>query len=280
MQTNAGNGEGQAVGSPKIITIVRNPLERSWSSYKYNYRQPLIDKLRKKDMKKKENHNDEWYKQKFVFSFEDLIAAELKALQECLKPGGKAERAASYSYGTKQWATPEFSRRNRTGLSHMVVLDESCYGGKVSKSVPRRQWKNMVLQHPNKIINVQNLHLVQSLVGRSLYALPLEWWYALYPKEDLFLFCSEDLRYRTSQSMSSLTNFLGLPTFDFTNVTSTGMYNMGGNTGYDSVTKWDNGTRATEDIPISNELRKEYMEFVAPYNERLYEVVGKRCNWG
>ena len=162
----------------------------------------------------------------------------------------------------------------------MVVLDESCYGGKVSKSVPRRQWKNMVLQHPNKIINVQNLHLVQSLVGRSLYALPLEWWYALYPKEDLFLFCSEDLRYRTSQSMSSLTNFLGLPTFDFTNVTSTGMYNMGGNTGYDSVTKWDNGTRATEDIPISNELRKEYMEFVAPYNERLYEVVGKRCNWG
>lgn len=133
-------------------------------------------------------------------------------------------------------------------------------------------------EYPNKVINLPNLHVVQSLVGRSLYTLPLEWWYALYPKDDLYVLCNEDLKYRSSESMSSVTEFLGLPSFDFSEVTSAGMFNTGGNTGYDTVTKWDESA-AADDIPISSELRNEYMEFVKPFNERLFKLIGKRCNW-
>lgn len=284
MQERAGNGKGQAVGSPKIITIARDPLDRSWSSYKYNYQKPLIDRLRKEDLEKNIHHDTEWYMQNFVFSFEDLVSAELKVLKKCLKPGGKAEKAAEIAYGNTEWATSEFSRRKAAGEDPLVVLDESsCYEVSTSKTVPRRQWEEIAEKNPSKIIDVDNLHVVQSIVGRSLYVLPLEWWYGLYRKEDLYLFCNEDLRHRSVESMSSVTSFLGLPSFDFTNVTSVGMYNTGGNTGYDTVTRWDkkNVTAVVTDdqIPISEELRREYMEFVEPYNERLYRLVGKRCNW-
>lgn len=279
MQNIAGNGEGQAVVSPKIITIVRNPLDRSWSSYKYNYQKPLVEKLRKKDIKRNKYHDDDWYISKYIFSFEDLIKAELKVLKECLAPGGIAESTAQMAYGQNDWSMPEFSRRKRNGDPPLVTLDESCYGDTVSPTVPRRQWKQLVEDFPKKIIKVRNLHLVQSLVGRSLYALPLEWWYALFPKEDLYLFCTEDLKHHASMSMSSLADFLGLPSFDFTNITSIGMYNVGGNSGYDQVTKWNNTNQNTDGIPISEELRKEYLDFVQPFNERLYKAAGKRCKW-
>jgi hypothetical protein len=79
--------------------------------------------------------------------------------------------------------------------------------------------------------------------------------------------------------MSNVSDFLGLPSFDFTNVTSAGLYNVGGHTGYDTVTQWNNTNYAPDTIPISKELRKEYLNFVNPFNERLFQLIGKRCDW-
>ena len=164
-----------------------------------------------------------------------------------------------------------------------MTLDESCYGDLVSSNVPRLQWEDLIASYPHKMINVPNLHLVQSLLGRSLYSLPLEWWYELYPERDLYLVCTEDLKYRASQTMSDVTEFLGLPEFNFDSVVSQGMFNVGGNEGYDKVTNWDDKKSTTHEgydgIPISDALRKKYMSFVKPYNERLFELARKRCNW-
>lgn len=277
MQSKAGNGQGQPVGSPKIITIARNPLERSWSSYKYNYRNPLLERLRKRE-RAMQHHTDEWYMENKIFSFEELIRAELKLLRVCLKPGGKGETGAQKLYGTKEWAASVMEQRRKENKTPLVTIDESCYGGRISRSVPRRQWEHLVEKHPKKIIDVPNLHLVQSLIGRSLYVLPLEWWYALYSERDLYLVCSEDLRHRPNEAMTNVSNFLGLPAFDFTNVTNAGLYNVGGHTGYDTVTEW-NHTSVPDTIPISKELRKKYLDFVQPFNERLFQLVGKRCDW-
>jgi hypothetical protein len=58
------------------------------------------------------------------------------------------------------------------------------------------------------------------------------------------------------------------------------MFNVGGHVGYDTVTKW-NETDSVDwsDIPISVDLRKRYMDFMYPYNERLFSLIGKRCHW-
>ena len=386
MNNKAGNGYNQPVDMPKIITIVRNPLERSYSSYNYNYIQPNLanikqdmarytsrfhlslhhdnhknndnnnikDKVMKKNkdkVKKGSSHNDdsesksnsgispnnpsaitqkqdqhnkmieniismnmtdEQIIQNYFFSFEELIEAEMKELKKCLKRGGEGEKAAKSIYGSKAWAQHLFQQRQnydennnykgsnkkKKSIPLLVSLDESCYGYKVSNSVPKPQFKELIASYPNKLINVKNLILVQSLLGRSLYSLPLEWWYGLYPEKDLHVVCNEDLKYNPSETMSDVTEFLGLPEFNFDSVVNEGMYNVGGNEGYNKITSWDkvedddiedtntaqertsaHEKTKYEGIPISNELKKRYLSFVKPYNERLFELAGKRCNW-
>lgn len=326
MKTKAGNGYNQLVAMPKIITIVRDPLERSYSSYKYNYIRPNLEKLQKevkkarhsqskrKGFKKKRvyNYNDsgtsrQYYDmiqsivsknmtddqiiQEYFFSFDELIEAEMELLENCLRRGGPAEIGAKQLYGTKEWAKTLFNEREEriesNDLPPLMTLDESCYGGYVSSSLPRRQWKELVELHPDKMINVGNLHLVQSLVGRSLYSLPLEWWYEMYPNKDLLLVCNEDLKNQPSDTMSEVSEFLGLPYFNFDPVVNEGLYNVGGNEGYNKITTWVDGQsseasdpgKSGDGIPVSDELRKKFLSFVQPYNKRLFEMTRTKCNW-
>ena len=104
--------------------------------------------------------------------------------------------------------------------------------------------------------------------------------------------------------MEDLTKFLGLPEFDFSNVTSVGRYNVGGNPGYDKATKIDeegddneetvagnnnnrllqheessSNTDDTDLLAISDALMNELVHFYRPYNERLFQLIGKRCPW-
>jgi hypothetical protein len=104
--------------------------------------------------------------------------------------------------------------------------------------------------------------------------------------------------------MDDVTEFLGLPRFDYTNVTNVGRYNVGGHRGYDAITKsqkvYDNkhsqaelfamprrskesSSSVKEDmdplLSISDELMNELVQFYHPYNERLFRLIGKRCPW-
>lgn len=292
---------------PKIILTARDPLDRAWSSYRYNYVAPALEwamkgKLREKSIPK--GMTEDYYRENHLFSFEEMLKAELKVLRECFEPGGRGERKAKERFGKMAWAIDEFQRRKQQGLPPLIDLDEHCYGNKVKHLVPRRQWADLIEANPDKIINLPNLHLVQSFIGRSIYALPLEWWYIAFPPEDIYLVCNEDMRDNTADMLNRLTSWLGLPDFDFSDVVSQGMYNVGGHQGYDKATPWqevdpDAGDAGDiqphdgiqkedehdlleereENIPISEDLRKEVLDFVRPYNERLFELTGQRCSW-
>jgi hypothetical protein len=174
-QTFANSGDHVPKRSPRIISIARNPLERSYSSYNYNYRDPLLKKLREEDEQQNIYHDDEWYMQHRIFSFEQMVQAELEVLRECLL-GTLGEERTREQYANEDWAVPIFERRRQLGQSPLIDI-ETCYGDVVSDVIPRGQWTQLVQDYPDKIINVPKLHVVQSMVGRSLYTLPLEWWY-------------------------------------------------------------------------------------------------------
>lgn len=278
----------QQLPGPKIIAIGREPLDRSWSSYNYNYVRPALDKLRRGKMAGVPGQkDDEYYRANHLFSFEEMVLAELRVIKECLKPGGSAETLARKKWGRKEWAKGEYERRKTENLPPLVDLDDSCYGDKVSKKVPRKQWAELVDANPQKIIALPNLQLVQSIVGRSLYTLSMEWWYTAFPPEDIYFFCTEDLRKSPAKSMDDLGQFLGLPPFNFTDVVSEGMYNVHGHKGYDKAIPWEKATKEgtgedsnrTANVPLSAKIRKEYMDFVRPFNERLFELTGRQCNW-
>jgi len=280
----------------KLIMIVREPLDRAWSSYNYNYVNPALFLLKKGrgTVKSKtpipKGKSSEYYKSNHLFSFEEMIRAELTLLKTCLKPGGIAETKAREKY--YKWAHNEYARRNETQLPTLQD-PELCYGEPVGGDSPRKQWNELVQNHPQKLIKVKNLQLVEALVGRGLYTLPIEWWYAAgFPSEDIHLVCLENLKDAPTKTMDDISTFLGLPKFDFTEVVSEGAFNVAGHRGYGEITSWEVikakqkllgetniGTKSSTQIPISDELKKEFLDFASVYNERLFQQMGKRCPW-
>ena len=286
---------------PKIIAILRNPISRSISSYQYSYVVPALKMImnRSKNTKAnnalanvKEGMSEEYYIENHLFSFDELVRAEINVLTECLWCG-VAEDMSREKYGPPNGIYSNDYLDPNSPLT-LEIADEFCYGEAVSDDVPLLQWAELIQQNPDKMLVGLDYHLIRSIVGRSLYSLFLTAWYARFPKEDIHAICTEDLHFEPSATMLNVSRFLGLPGFDFTNVTDEGMYNVGFNQGYDTVTTWDDIENKTVneqdsedqdfanigyDVSISDELRDELTDFFRPYNEALFELIGKRCQW-
>lgn len=267
---------------PRLLAIGRNPIERSYSSYKYNYVVPTMKYMHKglADGIPK-NKPDAFYEQ-YLYSFEDMMKAELEVLRECFEPGSQAEKDTSRKWSGVSWIGTEYKRRKNEGIPPLLDLDGFCYGGSVNKTVLRKQWTHLVAEQPEKVMLNRNTHLTQSLIGRSLYLFPLEWWYTAFPAEHIYFVCTEELQDFTGESMNSVGEFLGLPRYEnFSTVVQGGAYNVGGHRGYDYEVSWKDvkDEHRQDDIPLSKEFRGELEEFIRPYNERLFSLTGRRCDW-
>ena len=268
---------------PKILTIAREPLDRAWSSYNYNYAREALKIIKRKSKMKTypAGKSDEYYVEHHVFQFEDFIRTELALLKKCLEPGGKGETEAKEKY--LKWFKEEYERRESEGLPPMVDIIGSCYPQPRYNSHPRPQWNEMIEANPQREIKTPNLHLVESFIGRGMYAVQVEWWYALHPKAGNYLVCSEDLKEKPAETMLNVSKFLGLPDFNFTDVVGEGMFNVAGHKGYDKATTWEEAKEEEESkpsaIPISDDLLEELMEFLQSHNERLFNLTEKRCPW-
>ena len=276
---------------PKIVTVGRNPLERSYSSYRYNYLEPTRAALKTGRVHTiKRNQPDEMY-EPYLFSFEQFIQAELKQLQKCIYGFG-IDLTRKRWYKSNRWTHEEFDRRqqppqddnNNTLVNNnpLIDMDHVCYGDYVNNTVLRPQWAELQMANPQKVILSNTAFLTQSLIGRSIYVLPLEWWYINFDPQDMMFVCTEDLS--DPQTMTELALQLGLPEYDFSDVIAQGAFNVGGHKGYDEATDWtiveQETTKHNEDIiPLSDAVKQEYLDFVRPFNERLFQLVGKRCQW-
>ena len=280
----------------KIIMVGRQPLDRSWSSYRYNYVTPTIEHL-KRGLRHgiPPNQSDEYYQSKYLFTFEEMMSAELQQLRKCLLQGvgANATEQKWYAHG---WARTILEQRKTNDndsnkLPPLIDLDETCYGGFVNRTVLREQWADLQMSNPQKLILPRNLHLTQALLGRSLYVYPLEWWYTQFSANDIYFMCTEELSDLSGTSLNELAmKLLGLPSFNFSAVVAEGAYNVGGHRGYDLATSWEQvqkehgdapiATKKEADtIPLSPKLQKELQAFLDPINERLFSLTGRRCDW-
>jgi hypothetical protein len=228
------------------------------------------------------NQTDDYY-QPYLFTFEEMIRAELANLRDCLSSGGRAEIGTQKQYGKSAWVQTEMSRRKELGLPPIVDLIGQCYGKSANRTAIRAQWTEMIAANPEKIITPSNTHLKESIIGRSLYVLQLDWWYALYPREDLYFVCTEELSDLSGEPVGQVAQFLGLPRYNFSSIVQGGSYNVGGHRGYDKETPWEEFHK-TDSIrgakgAIPEELRQELLQFFEPFNERLFNLTGRRCDW-
>jgi len=291
---------------PKIISVVRDPIERAISSYKYNYIVPALTRLKRgqgmtASGKQIPGGRTEQFYRDYLYTFEEMASAELVTLKKCLEPGGRGETYSYNRHGMRghMFFHGTFESRANSSKTPLINLDGACYEATTSKSVPRVQWNVLAERNPEKILDIPNLQLTQSIVGRGIYVFPLEWWYEVFAsanvqREDwIHTVCTEEMSDNAVDAMDDVTSFLGLPEFDFQNTTSVGRYNVGGHRGYDTVTTVDEESDETDEpittqeskssppdlTAISDELMTELLEFYRPYNERLFELIGKRCAW-
>jgi hypothetical protein len=225
----------------------------------------------------------------------------LKVIKECIAPGGPGELGALERWGREPWGMEVFAKRKQKGLPPLIDIDGACYGDFISKKVPRRQWQELVDAKPNKFLNVPRLQLSQAMIGRSLYVYALEWWYAMFPESDIYFLCTEEMKDMTGEAINKVGKFLGLPSFNFSGIVNAGAYNVGGHKGFDKVTSWEtvgagrevlphqqsNVTRTTPspeepeemEIPLPVDFKQEMLDFYKPHNERLFQLVKRRCQW-
>ena len=261
-----------------------------------------------------QREDDEYYLP-YLFSLEEFIRAELKQLKRCLYDFGPEKTYTKWHRDSVYKSAVKLrNRTNRTSSSNnsssillqpLIDLDGICYGTTINKTVYREQWAEMQMNNPDKVLRNMNLHLTQAMIGRSLYVFPLDWWYLNFkpegePGDSISFVCTEDLA--KPDTLNNLTAELGLPKYDgFDAVVAEGAYNVGGHRGYDTATSWEeielehesqtkgntgNDTGLSENsasvrngYPLPEDLYQELKEFIDPLNERLFELVGKRCDW-
>jgi hypothetical protein len=101
-------------------------------------------------------------------------------------------------------------------------------------------------------------HLHHSYLSRGRYAEQLEAWFALYPRERFLIMDSGELFKETPAAVARTFAFLDLPPHELPS--------------YDNLT-----SRAKPDV--SPELRRRLYEYFAPYNQRLYALLGTDFRW-
>jgi len=81
--------------------------------------------------------------------------------------------------------------------------------------------------------------------------------------------------------MNKLGLFLGLPSHNFSGIVSGGAFNVLGHKGeavsLQAKTKVDSTKK--QNMELSDSIHKEVMDFLRPFNERLFNLINKRCNW-
>ena len=252
----------------KLIVLVRHPLERAWSSYKYNY-------LEGYDPSKGP-----------PVPFFDFLSSELEYLKgPCLagdsgKSSIAAFAAAGSNYGGAARGRPQFN----------VV--QGCYeypaaaAERTSLTFPG--WSKLLTADPRANANAKNSYLHSAMIGRSLYSYQIAWYAASFAPESILVVCTERLKENAAETMGEIGDFLGLPAgeADWESITAVGMFNVGGDKeGFTEATGWEEAKERDTAGEIGKDARELMREVVREERERLNGMreegmfMGRDCEW-
>jgi hypothetical protein len=229
----------------RILLMARDPVERAWSGYKYNYLRALPPGAK-------------------PIPFGTLVRWEIERV---LLPCHRAAQRSSLGPGPVK-----------------IDMSKSCYG-KVPKSRQFKEVFDGKPDFNGQVWTSSSLPTpcafgCHQLVGRGLYVHMMAWWYGTFPADDIHVVCTEDLSppAKAAESMAKVAAHIGLDSFDFLPTVSKGKYNVEGHEGYERLTTW--GDAARDAHHQMDPATRQYLdEFFSPYSEAFFSLVGKRCSW-
>ena len=111
---------------------------------------------------------------------------------------------------------------------------------------------------PNDEKNYFTNVVQSSYLARGFYAEQLDYWYDLFPKNQIHLVSSEQLSVNTQETLNEIFKFLELPIEDIQNLekTSVGNYSK-----------------------MNPKTRKNLIDYFEPYNKKLYDLTQTNFHW-
>jgi hypothetical protein len=111
----------------------------------------------------------------------------------------------------------------------------------------------------------------QSYVFRSLYHDQLHRWLRLFPRQQLMIIQSERFFQYEAETMGEVTEFLRLEPYDFQSADQL-------------QRRWDAGTGNANQMPqaypaMDKSTRRLLVDFFAPYNQQLYQLIDEDYGW-
>lgn len=103
--------------------------------------------------------------------------------------------------------------------------------------------------------------LEPSFVRRGLYAEQLRRYFARFPREQLLVIDSRDLRHRLHETLGTVTTFLGQPAFDWSSVELGSVHER------------------TYDAKMPEGVAARLRDFYRPHNLALEELIGRELAW-
>jgi hypothetical protein len=215
--------------------------------------------------------------------FATFLSAELDFLEnDCLSPGGLAELAA----GGEAYGGPAEIRPRHNVVQGCYELP-SASAAKAKRAGPGGQWAGIKAEHPDAILNAGAEYLTAALVGRGLYSYQLSWYAGAFPKDSLYVICSEGLREDPAWEMERLGSWMGIEAGwgDWGEIVKVGAFNVGGGgEGYTKVTEWEKagqvGLHDVAEMGLGEELMARVREVVRAERARLNEMREQGLFWG
>ena len=125
-----------------------------------------------------------------------------------------------------------------------------------------KEEKNKITDDMEKMKNNENFYSVnfyqKSYATMGIYVNQLERWFKYFPREQFLILKSEDLKLNPSKVYNQTIKFLGLPKHELNSFKS---------------------YRMRKYSPLNETIRKQLSDYFKPYNEQLYELLGRDFKW-
>ena len=233
---------GEHLKGVRIIVLVRDPVERAYSSYKYNYVNAILGDVRARGVRSRRRRREREAKvgidghmeainaeleevdKRRLVTFEEFVDAEMDYIRKCMQGRGG----------------------EREGVM------ERCFEGRDGED-PSEQWKSIPKTlvdergvRIDRIFDTNGNHLVRSMLARGMYSSQVDVWRRHHREENVHVMCTSDLDVRemgadiVGEKIDEVAAFIGLEKFDFEPaVGAIGVLNHGSKPGYERATAWD-----------------------------------------
>ncbi|KAL8597154.1 hypothetical protein ACOMHN_050490 [Nucella lapillus] len=208
----------------------------------------------------------DWYRKQMPFSFKDQVTMEKTPAY--FVEWGVPQRVYNMNASTRLLLILR-DPIDRTMSDYLQIMDN-----KVKRDKPRVAFEKLVLDQETYEINRS-----YSAVKRSIYVRHLQRWLQLFPLGQLHLVDGENLIAHPWQELAKVESFLGLEhqmgreLFSFN--TTRGFYCFRARGTHTCLSK-DKGRAHPHIDPY---VLKKLVQFFTPFNDKLFELIGRRFHW-